>query len=119
MITSDTPVRHPLYPELGVGQVLHITKSSAPSVRVDWAEVGRVSTHALAVLRPVGNEAGLDPREAIARSSGTCSFSARHAAPHDHVQCLLDADAMLTALALVGFRVIGVTELDNIQEATA
>lgn len=56
-----------------------------------------------------------DAREAIARVAGTCTYAARHAAPHDHSQCLIEADELLSMLSIAGYRVVGITELANLQ----
>jgi hypothetical protein len=116
MITADMDVCHPLYPELGIGKVLYVTASSAPAARVNWVDAGQISNHSVSVLRAPGAR-GCDAREAIAKVAGLCSYVARHAAPHDHTQCLLDADELIASLALAGYRVIGITELDNLQES--
>lgn len=49
-------VRHPLWPELGVGEVEWCGKAAQPPLRcgrVRWS-CGQISTHNLAVLKQVG-----------------------------------------------------------------
>lgn len=60
-----------------------------------------------------------DAREAIARVAGMCTYAARHAAPHDHSHCLIEADELLSMLAIAGYRVVGITDLVTLQEASA
>jgi hypothetical protein len=50
-IEAGSAVRHPLYPELGVGRVVEFVRDVPPCVRVEWPAVGQTSTHAVSVLR--------------------------------------------------------------------
>lgn len=116
-IEAGSTVRHPLYPELGVGRVLEIARSIPPAARVEWSEVGQTSTHALSVLR--GAPAVRDVREALAHTTRACGGAARWGllSTHDHTHCLLEADHLITQLAQAGYRVIGLTDLATVEAA--
>lgn len=48
-IEADTTVHHPLYPELGAGRVIRISRSVPPAAQVEWS-TGQTSTHAVSIL---------------------------------------------------------------------
>jgi hypothetical protein len=116
-IEIDTAVRHALYPELGEGRVLALSEQLPRNARVHWPAAEQTSTHAVASLRP-WDQPRLDAREALARAGQFCTAAGRHSRVHDHTQCLVEAEQVLTALAAAGYRVIGLTDLNTLQEAT-
>lgn len=60
----------------------------------------------------------VNAREVIARSNGICKYSWTRAIPHDHNECLIEADKVLESLAAAGYQVTGVTTLPDLEGAT-
>jgi hypothetical protein len=117
-IDVDGAVRHALYPELGHGRVLTLTDQLPRNARVHWPAANQTSTHAVSSLRPAGEDR-VDPREALARAGQFCATAGRHSRIHDHALCLVEADQVLVALAAAGYQLVGITDLNTLQEATS